>query len=169
MRQIPLSKGYVAVVDEEDYERLAELPWYAHETRWGTYAFRSLPVSEGAAKRNVSMHREVIGLPAACEGGPLVDHINGDTLDNRRENLRACDTTQNAANMKPHRGRRFKGVAWHKASKRWRAYLRTGYRQVSLGYFDTQDEAARAYDRAAFREWGEFARLNFPDEARRVD
>lgn len=164
-REIALTKGYVTIVDDEDYERFSGLPWYASETNWGTYAYRSLPMCEGV-RRNVSMHREILGLPAASDGGAFVDHANGDTLDNRRANLRTCTTTQNAANMGPHRGRQFKGVSWHKASKKWRAYLRDSYRQVSLGYYDTPEEAARAYDRAAFETWGGFARLNFPDEHR---
>lgn len=166
-REIALTKGYRAIVDDEDHARLAGFAWYAHEGRWGTYAYRTLPRSEGP-RRNVSMHREILGLAAAFEGGPFVDHANGDTLDNRRRNLRTCTTAENAANMRVHRGRRFKGVSWHRASRRWRAYLRDDGRQISLGYYGTPEEAARAYDRAALATWGGFARLNFPDEAKAV-
>lgn len=97
---------------------------------------------------------------------PQVDHINGNGLDNRRANLRACTNAENQRN----RGRSannksgYKGVRWHAASRRWRAQIVSDGQQRTLGHFYSPEAAARAYDRAARQLHGEFARLNFPDD-----
>lgn len=97
----------------------------------------------------------------------FVDHINGNGLDNRRSNLRLCTRSENARNSrKPsNNSSGYKGVSWHKRTKKWRADIRNENRQRSLGSFDNALDAAHAYDRAARVMHGEFARLNFPDNA----
>ena len=94
--------------------------------------------------------------------GQTVDHINGDRLDNRRANLRLCDRAQSTWNRGPRGGRKFKGVTML-PSGRWQSYITARGCQQYLGLFNTAEEAAAAYDDAARRLHGEFARLNFPE------
>lgn len=109
------------------------------------------------------MHRLIVGAVK----GEIVDHVNGNTLDNRRENLRKCSKSQNAQNSKRHRDgvSGFKGVSFHRRSKTWRARIRNDGREVCLGYFHSPVDAARAYDRAAFEMFGEFAKVNLGSAA----
>jgi hypothetical protein len=104
------------------------------------------------------MHRII----AAADDDTCIDHINGDGLDNRRANLRPATRAQNAANRRPRAGgsSRFKGVHWSKADNRWVARIHSGGRDITLGRFLGEYDAARAYNRAAVRVYGEFAYLN---------
>lgn len=95
--------------------------------------------------------------------GQLVDHINGDPLDNRLENLRICSHAENMRNRKPNGGRRWKGIS--RRGNGWRAHIKVNGRTICLGTYPTDVEAARAYDRAAIQYHGAFARLNFPQDA----
>jgi hypothetical protein len=152
VKEIPLTKGAVAIVDDEDYERLAVYSWRLDDTRASvSYALRG---------RCTRMHREVLGAPAGLQ----VDHINGNGLDNRKANLRLASRTENARNKGPVAGKRFKGVCEIEPGV-FRARLGDGHRDVSLGCYRSEVDAARAYDRAAKEQWGEFARLNFPEES----
>lgn len=91
-----------------------------------------------------------------------VDHINGDTLDNRRCNLRLCRRIQNARNVKKKSGSsQYKGVTWLRWCERWMARITVNYRQIILGYFTDETKAAKAYDEAARKHFGEFAKTNF--------
>lgn len=163
---LPLESGLLALVDFEDFERLAGYDWQPTiKTKRVTYAFRFTTRDERARGASITeyMHRVILGLDC-----PEVDHRNGDGLDNRRENLRFATTTQNMANRRKRVdiacSSRFKGVSRRRTcvSRPWQAVLRDTY----LGYFVTEEEAARAYDSAALQIYGEFARLNFPKEAR---
>jgi hypothetical protein len=151
-REIALSRGLVALVDDEDYERLAQHRWYATT---GPYAARK---KDGKV---IYMHREILGL-VGRSSRVYADHKNRNTLDNRRSNLRMCTQTQNMGNVGPRRGRRFKGVSRRGGS--WRAYINLQYRQIGLGAYTSEEDAARAYDAAALKYFGEFACLNFPVE-----
>lgn len=157
MKQIPLSgrPDLFATVDEEDYERLSAYKWHLHS---GGYAFRNLPKCERGI---VLMHREVVGAGK----GQKVDHRNRNKLDNQKANLRISTTSQNGGNMIKHADNenQFKGVSRGKEDK-WRARIGFNNEELALGEFTTQEEAARVYDRAARRLFGEFARTNFPDE-----
>lgn len=160
-REVPISRGMVAVVDEQDYELVSgEMPWVALRGKNGNwYAYHS---RRRGAERAL-MHRLIVGaLP-----GEYVDHRNGDGLDNRRENLRRCTNAQNMWNVRCGRGKSpYKGVSTHPHTVgRWRAYIVKGARQRHLGYFDTEIEAAMAYDVAAAEMFGEFAKLNLPPRA----
>lgn len=109
------------------------------------------------------LHRHVVGL---VNGDPRVpDHINGDRLDNRRENLRVATHRQNVRNAKLRAGgsSQYKGVAWRPTRSCWRARIRVDYKQIHLGHFGDEAAAARTYDTAARELFGEFANLNFPE------
>jgi len=143
-----------AKVDDEDYERLAKFKWSAYGAGRTWYALR--PIERDGKKTTIGMHQEV--LP----GLRLIDHINRDGLDNRRENLRPCTPAQNAWNATKTRGSsRFKGVAWHKSAKKWRAEIMAQGIYRYLGCFDCEGCAAIAYDNAARELFGEFACPNF--------
>jgi hypothetical protein len=110
------------------------------------------------------MHREILGFGP---GDPPIDHRNHDGLDNRRQNLRPCTYGQNQVNSKPRNGRRFKGVYRHSPhwrKKRFQAHITVANKRISLGYFLTEREAARAYDIAARKHFGDFAKLNLPQK-----
>lgn len=157
MREIPLSQGLVALVDDEDYEELSALNW--HLVRPNGRAYAQHDVWSG----NARVHREYMHrflLPDAEE----VDHINGNGLDNRRSNLRPATRAQNCANMRRSKANTsgYKGVSWHKGGRKWHAQIRGDAKREHLGLFTDPADAAKAYDNAARRLHGEFARLNFP-------
>jgi len=157
MPEIELSQGLVALVDASDYALVRDRRWYAARRKQTFYAVRH---SSGPGPKLLYMHRVI--LPTAGS----VDHINGNGLDNRRANLRPANGAQNAQNSRKRRAgtssSRYKGVSLKKSTGRWAANIGHGYRQVFLGYFDREEDAAQAYDEAARDLFGEFARLNFP-------
>lgn len=153
VREIPLTKGYVAIVDDEDYERVVSAgKWIAQVDRRRMVAY---------GRRDFGA--EAVMLHAFLTGWPLTDHINGDGLDNRRSNLRPATHAQNMRNRRKNWNNTsgFKGVSLTENGT-WRARITIDNRRVSLGCFADRIEAARAYDRAAQDLHGEFARLNFP-------
>lgn len=152
VRMIPLEDGFYAYVDAADYERLSRWKWRLS----GGYAVRS---SRG---RTVLMHKLILDAP----NGMVVDHIDGNRVNNCRFNLRACTPLQNARNRhRPSRtGSQFKGVYYAKRLKKWYARWRYKDKDRRLEYFDTETDAARGYDLAAVRWFREFACLNFPRE-----
>jgi len=109
------------------------------------------------------MHRFIVG----CAEGLQVDHIDGNGLNNLRENLRICSNNQNQYNQRPRTNgsSRFKGVSWHKNEKVWQATIKFNGRQTWLGQFNSEERAAMAYNEAARRMFGEFALLNIVCEA----
>lgn len=146
-------------MDDEDFEELSAYRWHASGTNY-LYAYRN--IRKGSGYRPVGMHRVILGLAGASRK-IYVDHINGDTLDNRRANLRICNNRLNQANSKPQRGTSgFRGVRWHKGGRAWVAQIKVDGASMYLGIFRDEKGAARAYDKAAARYFGEFARLNNP-------
>jgi hypothetical protein len=146
VNEIRLAGGQVALVDAEDYEWLSKFSW----------SLASRYAKRRAGKTSKLMHREIMNSPPGLD----VDHINGDGLDNRRANLRLAGRGQNVANQKPKEGR-YKGVS--KNGKRYMARIKVHYKSRFLGLFDTPEEAAKMYDFAAKRYFGQFANLNFPE------
>ena len=98
--------------------------------------------------------------------GMVVDHIDGNGLNNRKSNLRICTKAQNVHNSRPrtNTSSKYKGVFWNKANKKWSATIHKGDKWTYIGGFDDEKEAARAYDRKAAEFFGEFAYLNFPEK-----
>jgi AP2 domain len=158
-RLIPIGTKNWALVDEEDYEQLKNRKWYLSSRNYAVTKFQS----NGPW---IMMHRLIMGL----NGSPMpwLDHRNGNTLDNRRINLRVCDGVGNAANRKkmlqanPDRvtSSQYKGVTFKKSIKRWNARIGSDSARKSLGCYATEEEAARAYNEAAKILYGEFAQLN---------
>lgn len=146
MKQIKLTKGKSAIVDDEDFEYLNQWKWHYLETG---YAAR-----HGDNKKYVLMHREIM----KPESGMIVDHIDHNTLDNRRDNLRLCTRSQNLENSKIRCDNTsgHKGVSWNKRLRKWHAYIFKD-RRIHLGFFDSIDKAIDAYQRAETQYFGEFA------------
>jgi hypothetical protein len=165
MKQIPLTKEQFAIVDDSDFDELSQWKWKASwaECTQSFYATRT-DHSSGQPV-TVRMHRYILGL--APGDNVQGDHRNGETLDNRRENLRAVTAAENQCNKATYRNNRsgYKGVSWYKAKHCWRAYIGANGKITHLGYFDDLEDAARAYNVAAKELHGEFARLNvLPDK-----
>lgn len=159
IRYIPLTKNRFAIVDEADYERLSRFKWCVSCTgRKKLYACRM----EG--RRVVKMHREIM-RPAR---GLVVDHIDGNGLNNCRANLRVCTYSQNLCNRQKYRGTTpYKGVFYRKDRDKYYARISFAGRKHYLGLYDDPVEAARAYDRKARELHGPYARLNFPEDTER--
>lgn len=149
MKKIELSQGFFATVEDADFEMLSRHTWC-----WSNgYAMSRIN------GHNESMHR-VLMRPLQ---GEYVDHINGDGIDNRRENLRLCTKRQNHLNSQKCRTKKtsqFKGVHFRKDVKLWRASIKVNYKNIHLGYFKDEADAAKAYNEAAKIHFGEFARPN---------
>lgn len=161
VRQIGMANGSVVLVDASDYELVSKRKWHAHgnDRRW-TYAAAWNRTTAGKLQL-VLMHRILLDPPP----GMVVDHINGNTLDNRRCNLRVCEHRENVKNRRKTRGvSRYKGVYWRADRERWVANLRVDGRKINLGRHKDEESAARAYDAAAKVHHGAFARLNFPTQ-----
>ena len=158
-KEIPLSQGRVAMVDDEDFERLNQHKWCVHQKDGIYYALRHFTKSNGK-KTMKFMHREILELGDHI---PCVDHIDRDGLNNRRNNLRLATNSQNFMNKIAHRNASsaFKGVRWHKRDNVWTAQITLNKKYVHIGQFRDEMEAARAYDRKAKELFGEYARLNF--------
>lgn len=153
---IPLTRGYEAIVDDEDFEIVGCHKWHAMVRPHTVYAVRMVRGPRG--RRTQLMH-------SALTGWPMVDHRDGNGLNNTRGNLRSATESQNQANRRIGGGRNksgFKGVSWHKRFHYWQAQIRVNGRHFHLGTFADPEEAAREYDAAAVVHFGEFARINFP-------
>lgn len=160
MALIPLTKGYFTRVDDIDYEGLAREKWHVQIDRHSAYAMRS--VREQGRQKHIWMHREILGTPK----GQFTDHISGDTLDNRRANLRVATAAQNAQNSRRRNKYGFKGIRRRTEStsiKKFRAQIYKDGRTYTSCGFKTADEAAKEYDAMATVLFGRFARVNFPN------
>lgn len=158
MKYIKLTKGLEAVVDDEDYERVNKLKWFASDSGKGNYyAARGITQSETGPKK-MYMHRFIIGL---TDLSMQVDHIDGNRLNNQRSNLRVVTSIQNIMNAKSHGKCPYKGVSYYRAGrKHYLAKIMAEGKRHILGYYKTPEEAARVYNEAAIKFFGEYAKLN---------
>lgn len=159
VREVRMASGHVALVDCVDWPLVAGRSWFPHVTAPGRQPYAHCWSWESGSRKKLYMHRLIL----KPEGRLHVDHINGNTLDNRRCNIRVATVSQNIANSRPISGcsSQFKGVSLFRSGK-WVAYITHCSTRMHLGYFASQEAAARAYDTKALELFGEFARLNFP-------
>jgi hypothetical protein len=163
-RLIRLSQGLYAKVDPEDFYELIKYKWYACKSSRTYYASR-IEITK-KQRKCVSMHRFVMSEALKGYGIEMqVDHINGDGLDNRKVNLRLATAAQNSRNRRQCRGKssRYKGVSFIRPKGKFVAEITFNGKRMSLGHFESEAEAAKAYDEAAKKHHKEFACLNFPD------
>jgi hypothetical protein len=166
MKAIELTRGYIAKISDEDFEEISKYKWHIIFKRKNgkPYANTSIHISgsgKNRKKKNITMHRMV------AKTDTHVDHINGDTLDNQRSNLRSCSNSQNHMNipkMNKTTTSKYKGVSKRKNTNKWRVVIRVSGKHMELGSFDSEVIAAKVYNEAAIKHHGEFANLNILDE-----
>lgn len=156
-REIQLTKGFVAIVDDAEFDWLMQWGWTTLVKPKTAYAVAKI---DG---RSAYMHRLIMETPK----GLVTDHINGDGLDNRRANLRVATSSQNntARHDAPRNRHGYFGIQLSKSGRFFQASIRADKRRFFLGTAPTAEAAARLYDEGARRLHGEFAHLNFPSEA----
>jgi hypothetical protein len=153
---LELTRGYCALISPSDADFIGQWNWSTLELTDGKLRAVRRTNADG---KTYYMHREII----KPEGDDVVDHINADGLDNRRENLRACSNKENVRWSRPQRrakSSRFKGVSYDRPRDKWQAYVNVDGKRVNIGRFDTEEDAARAYDAQASLGHGAFALTN---------
>lgn len=163
--EIKLTQGKFAIIDDADIDLISSHKWYA----WASggkrfYAVRKSSRKQDAGQGMIFMHRAIWEVHnGAIPIGKEIDHINNDPLDNRIENIRACSRSENNFNRKkkvPGCSSNFKGVSYHKAAKKWMAYIDYLGKRYYLGLYDNPESAARAYDLKASELFGKYAAIN---------
>jgi len=162
MKKIPLTQGKFVIVDDKNFEWLNQRKWQAEKRNTIWYATRVYRDNEGKC-HHCYMHRTIF-----LTSSKNVGHKNLDGLDNREENLRPVTSVQRACYRRKTKNKtssKYKGVVWHKHTQKWIAHIGFNLKSIYLGIFESEDAAARAYDKAAKQYFCEFAILNFPDES----
>lgn len=174
MKEIKLTQDKLAIVDDEDFERVNQYKWcYMHDGRVShTFhtGYKDLTKPKrpfNQKNKTIRLHRFILNFPEGME----IDHINGNVLDNRKTNLRICNHSQNLKNCKISKNNTsgYKGITWRKDCNKWFAYIVVNYKQIGLGYFFNKLDAATAYNVAAKKYHGEFARLNLSKDIKKDD
>jgi len=157
---VPLKVGRFALIDAEDVERVSAFTWSLKWRRKATHPEYAYSHKSESGK-SVQLHRFILGV----DDSAFVDHKNGNGLDNRRCNLRAATRSQNMANSTmPLGASGYRGARLDIRRNHWYATIQVERKKIYLGVHPTSESAARAYDKAARRYFGEFARLNFPED-----
>jgi len=153
-KEIQLTQGNVAIVDDDDFDYLNQFKWYLLKSKFNYYAIRT----KRPENKLIQLHRIVI----KAKQGEIVDHINGNKLDNRKCNLRICTKSQNCQNRKISKFNKsgFNGVSWSIKNKKWVAQIACNNKKMHIGFFNDAIEAAKAFNQAAVKYHGEFAHLN---------
>lgn len=157
MKLIPLTQGYETIVDDADYPALQVYSWCYK--RCGTLQYAARGTKNNGLQKTILMHRAILNAPDGIE----VDHINGNGLDNRRCNLRLVSSSQNHFNQRKQQRQtssQYKGVYWHQRDKVWMARIQAFGSDHYIGSFRSEREAALAYNKAAIKFHGEYAKLN---------
>lgn len=160
--KIPLSQGMFAMIDAKWLSEAQTYSWYVRR-HWNTYyVLTNLSRLPNGGRRLLSLHQLIWQL-LGRKAGPI-DHKSGDGLDNRRNNLRPGPPKLNNANntKRASATSKYKGVSWNLALAKWHAQIQIEGSKQHLGFFSDEEQAARAYDRAARKAWGSYAKLNFP-------
>ena len=160
--EIPLTLGMIAIVDEADVPLVQSIKWHASKSTFGVYYARGRVLRDGKSIR-VYMHRFLINTPDDA----VVDHVDGNKLNNRRCNLRICNMAQNMKNLSRRSDNTtgFTGVSFDSSRSVYAAYINVNGKRKHLGRFPTAESAAKAYDTAAVQLHGSFAQLNFQHTA----
>ena len=160
MKEIILTQGKVALVDDEDYERINQYKWIALKQKCGFYAIRK--INTDGKRVNFKMCREILML--SVEDKCIVDHRDRNTLRNLKENLRITDKSLNSHNCKIYKNNKsgYRGVSWHKDANKWQVHFKINGKSINCGIYTDATKAAMAYDLMATKYWGEDATLNFP-------
>lgn len=140
MKEIPLTRGKVTLVDDEDFEELSKYKWFVSKHCNTFYAMRMAPRTN-SKRHTIKMHRIILKTSLGME----TDHINGNGLDNRRENLRVVTHRKNGQNLHIPKSSQFPGVSWHKETQKWLAAIQVSRKKYNLGYYDDETAAARRY------------------------
>ncbi len=162
VREIPLRRGGVALIDDDDYKKIAAFRWNIRKDGYVEYAARYIQINGKNVR--ISMHRVILNL--SHRDGTIVDHINGNGLDNRKTNLRIVTSSLNRYNcrMRYNNTSGYRGISWHRKDKKWRVSICFKGKQFWCGEFINKISAALAYDNAAIKYYGTDAKLNFPKE-----
>lgn len=162
MKQIELTQGKFALVDDEDFEYLNQYKWFAAKQKYTYYAYRNSPRINGK-QHKIIMHRVIMKLDS---NDLIVDHKDHDGLNNVKSNLRLCNNSQNGANRIKSVGfsSKYKGVSWHKIKMKWQCKITFSHKRLFLGYFKTEIEAAISYNNAAISHFGKYAHLNIIEQ-----
>lgn len=160
MKEIELTKGKVALVSDGDFKELSKWKWFASFSGRSWVILSDIWDPKKKNQLSIVMARLIKGLK--YKDGKYVDHRNGNTFDNRRSNLRVCTNSQNLMNRGAPKNNTsgFKGVSFNKYTGKWVANIVKNYRQIHLGYYKDKKNAAKAYNKAAFKLFGKFAYLN---------
>ena len=158
MTTIPLTKGFKAPVDADDFIRLGRFRWCVSEAKGRAYAVRAVMLPASGVCR-LLLHREVMRAPT----GTFVGFRNGNGLDCRRANLLVLTRQEHQWMMKAKGGKStYKGVSWHSLAKKWQVHIKHDGKKNYIGLFESEIDAAMAYDGAALATFGPIAFLNFP-------
>jgi len=160
MKEIPLTQGYVTLVDDEDYDFLMQWKWCACVRENGYIRAMRRSKKNNGIRKSIYMHREIMPVP----DDKSVDHINGNPLDNRKANLRICTHEQNCCNRVRRKPNPTGYCGVYRSGSKFLAQVMIKGRLTYFGTYDTAELAAKARDVAAIKHFGEFARLNFPKE-----
>lgn len=156
MKEIQLTQGQTTIVDDADFEFLSQFKWSAIKLSKKHTWYAVTNVKTDTGRRSTRMHQMLLGkMP-----GMVIDHIDGDGLNNTRENLRHCTQANNIRNSRPHSSKtsRFKGVS--RRGTKWVAQIQVNKRKINLGEFEQEADAAQVYNFAATEHFGVYARLN---------
>jgi hypothetical protein len=163
-QELKLTKGYVALIDDEEYEKRSKHKWTAVKGKRTVYAYRGSKLAGRIPyQKNLYLHREIMDAPDDM----LVDHIDGNGLNCQKSNMRLVSSLQNARYNPNGRDNAsgYRGVSKHNGiANPWNAEIMVDGKVIRLGRYPTPEQAARAYDKAAKELHGEFATLNFPDD-----